>query len=418
MHANKRRFCLTSMATVLALCSFAGTLATAPVSSALSTPMPSAQPAVADIAKISSSKHSDMLNAFVEKYGWDTKDFFWEDAQLYPDGYFKTIKGTPEETRLKEEQAAINKASKAIGLPGFKYAQEGVTAHFAVRRSSPLVDNTQYYYSDIWVFTDSLNKNKILASYIGIHYDMGPGENFLPLCTPDELSDKAEAFAAKNTAKPSDKTAALDFFGGWRVESDGQNALAKIFAKTPWKAVKFNFFYAHSQGDAPLLGKAEFRTALLASQKGGIKLNDYYQKLLEGKNPFTEPRSESTAGAVSEPVSTSTSFSSRAYVLDSNHVFYLYYISYSEQRYKLKSGKYYYVDFCADYGMLPMENAKSKVETKATYAFLIVKPGKKNAQGTLDRFFYPITTKPSTLEADMKLYFEGKSPKNNVSLPK
>lgn len=85
---------------------------------------------------------------------------------------------------------------------------------------------------------------------------------------------------------------------------------------------------------------------------------------------------------------------------------------YTEQRYTFNQKKNaFYIDFCAS------NVAFKNGEASPLFAWLIVKPDKKNKDGKLDRFYYPVTTKLSTITSDMKDYISGKTPKNAVTLP-
>lgn len=85
---------------------------------------------------------------------------------------------------------------------------------------------------------------------------------------------------------------------------------------------------------------------------------------------------------------------------------------YTEQRYTFNQKKNaFYIDFCASNVSFKNE------EASPLFAWLIVKPDQKNKDGKLDRFYYPVTAKLSTIVTDMKDYFSGKTPTNAVTLP-
>lgn len=334
--------------------------------------------------------------AFLKKTGWKP-DKNWgysyigkiskndhEIALIYDD-----------EDTLKTNHELAQKASKKAGLPGYGYYQMGL-AQFGLTYASNGVE-----YTFNFMFADKGKKVELRGGYISARAAYGNALEFEALNQKSStLIQRAEKTAQKleneNKAKPIDEIAALDFMGGQKVNEQTSQNFAKIFQDEGWAQTKFKHFYTRSW---PAEREANPDDEVAVGEIAG------YETIYDTEEDFSFTKEEELlaykAGKALKNIK-NYPLMQGAKSYDVEGSFY-----YAEKKYK-KGEQSYYIDFCIAYTLFWGKSGYDKSDV--TNLFLLVKPGKKNAQGKLDRYFYPADTNNAIIAADIKDYYKGKEP--------
>lgn len=155
---------------------------------------------------------------------------------------------------------------------------------------------------------------------------------------------------------PKTKAAQASLISGYRVESADNTALQTFWSQKGWDTKGWTFYQNEDGSDTKAyLTDEEITLAMKASGNGGPQV---------------------------------------AMIMPSYGYYFI------EKAYKIKgSDERFYVDFIAS-GI----NLSAK-ELGANFSFLVVKPAKIKADGTVDKFFYPADTKISVIVKDITKYY-------------
>lgn len=283
------------------------------------------------------------------------------------------------EDTLKANYAKEKEANKKAKLPGYTYFQDGITTAWIETE----LDGYSYQFTMKYEWKN--NKARLLGGYISITSGYGDVLLLQPLNSKAAtLRKNAKTQAAKvekaNKATPIDSLAALDFPGGRKLSAKISADFANIFAQEGWKNMQKTQFYTDpSISKGNIIKDSEKATAKAATRAIG--------DLQEYKEISEEQNHESPADGR---------------------------LNYAEKKYTIASGSYY-VDFCIEVASYVGGNPDTWEKKNVTNIFLVVKPAKKNAAGSLERFIYPADTKSTVIAADMADYFKGNSPSHAMS---
>ncbi len=300
------------------------------------------------------------LTQFLRKYGWDASEFAWSLSYTSDDEAFWSL----QDRKLVEKE---NRVSVESGLSGFSFGQSGLSFYRAEWNceihKAPFDSSVRNALTFVF---DTQRQNRLMGAWIvpdHMRYHFGtniydPVVEVLPFSVgPDGVTKAIQKHYDEDEAKPIDKTAALDFpVNSELIRSASMTKeLLDVYRKSGWKTEPFRF-YSASVYD---LNAEEQIKVIYAAVEGGFTQMKYTRNV------------------------SGFAFSEHAYK-----------VAPYETR--------YYVDFCA---VLDLDKSMVSGMT-IKYLFLIVKPGVPNADGKLDRFFYPYDAKPSVIAADMKAYFK------------
>ncbi len=315
------------------------------------------------------------------------------------------------------EYMAIQKASKEADFAGYQQYQKNLrdlTAQFPGKRISGIGVTYQMHF----IF-DETNKNTLVGAYIqpSIASPYGFNDVFSITATPTDVDNAIKSFLKNNKARSSDATAALDFPMGLRSSNEKYNRLfINKFRAFGWKDTPTTLY--HNTSTLPLterdsnIGYFYFSSAqtlqgLKASSSVNLLPNTMPKQTLAQMNAY--PAWAAGWRSEAQEKEQEAKLDPNKRYLPSFSEFY-----FAEKKYKLNNTQSFYVDFVMDFQTVSLNDQTNTTKPAVAYAFLVVKPAKKNKLGKLDRFIYAPNTKLSTIESDMKLYFAGKTPKYQV----
>lgn len=312
---------------------------------------------------------------------------------------------------------AIQKASSSAKLTGYTQYQKNLR-DLVAQTSGKRINGIGVTYQFHFIF-DETNKNTLVAAYIepSIASEYGIDTLFSINTTSTNVDNAIKSFLKTNQAVAVDKIAALDFPMALRSSNAKYNQLfINKFRAFGWKDIPVTLY--QNSYTLPLtenestIGYFYFSSAqtlqgLKASSSVNLLPESMSKQSLDQYKAF--PKWDAGWRSESQQKEEESSLDSSTAYMPSFSEFY-----FMEKKYKLTNTQSFYIDFVADFNTIQNDDKEKSTKTSIAYAFLVVKPAKKNSNGKLDRFIYAPNTKLSTIQADMKLYFAGKAPKYNT----
>lgn len=312
---------------------------------------------------------------------------------------------------------AIQKASSSAKLGGYTQYQKNLR-DLVAQTTGKRINGIGVTYQFHFIF-DETQKDTLIAAYVqpSIASEYGI-DTLLPInTTPTSVDNTIKAFLKTNQAVATDKIAALDFPMALRSSNAKYNQLfINKFRALGWKDAPTTLY--QNSYTLPLtenesnIGYFYFSSAqtlqgLKASNKVNLLPPAISKQTLTQYKPF--PGWDAGWRSETQQKEAEANLDSSATYMPSFSEFY-----FMEKKYKLTNTQSFYIDFVADFSTTENNDEKQSTKTSIAYAFLVVKPAKKNSKGKLDRFIYAPNVKLSTIESDMKLYFAGKTPKYSI----
>ena len=313
-------------------------------------------------ARFVTETHNKLCNEYVGQFGWKGKyNFYWGASTLSFLGYDKDT-GTP----------------KVLDLNQFKLLKEDEVFDFAETKIEKSASGYLESYSiNLCVVPEydgaDIDENKVVGGFVTIefgdyHYHLQAEEYrqiYYPLSAKEaEIEKDMLKILPKIYKKAFNELALLDNPGGIRMTATNQEKGKQLqkrgsefFSQYSWnKYVKqFDIMYVLKQ---PWQSEKEIKEIKKVAEKTGF-----------GTNLSIENRWD-------------------------------YY--YSEHTFRVEKGSkdLFFLDFCFT---ISGDNSE---ELNPHYAWIVAKPAKKNAKGTLDRFIYPVNTSMAEIRKDMKAYLK------------